>query len=173
MAPEHVCTVQPLRVSQNALFIIDIDVVNFEDLKADDLGSWKGTGTKRMYFRVSLYIRYSENKPNASLSSHYLQLTHHYYIHKGYAEYHRMIADVQSKQCKRHSITYSYFMVIADHSGQQNKYGTIQYWFDGPPIEVKIKPHGNSHSNTPLFCTMLQLRLYHHQFQTLESVEAF
>ena len=101
MAPEHVCTVQPLGVSQNALFIVDVDVVNFADLKADDLGSWKGTGTKRMYFRVSMSgtIRYSENKPNASLSSQYLQLTRRYYIHKAYAEYHRMIADVQSKQC--------------------------------------------------------------------------
>ena len=101
MAPEHICTVQPLGVSQNALFIVDVDVVNFEDLKADDLGSWKGTGTKRMYFRVSMSgaIRYSENKPNASLSSQYLQLTRRYYIHKSYAEYHRMIADVQSKQC--------------------------------------------------------------------------
>ena len=117
MEPRHVCTVQPLGVSQNALFIIDIDVVNFDDLKADDLGSWKGTGTKRMYFRVSLSgaIRYSENKPNASLSSHYLQLTRRYYIHKSYAEYHRMIAAVQSKQCNKHSIAYYYFMVITDH----------------------------------------------------------
>lgn len=98
MPPEHVCAVQPLGVSQNALFIIDIDVVNFEDLKADDLGSWKGTGTKKLYFRVSLTgaIKYSEAKPNTS-SSQYLQLTRRYYVHKGYAEYHRMIADVQSK----------------------------------------------------------------------------
>ena len=44
IAPEHVCTVQPQGVLQNALFIVDVDVVNFEDLKADDLGSWKGTG---------------------------------------------------------------------------------------------------------------------------------
>ena len=42
MAPERVCTVQPLEVSQNALFIVDVNVVNFEDLKVDDLGSWKG-----------------------------------------------------------------------------------------------------------------------------------
>ena len=29
----------------------------------------------------------------------------------------------------------------------------IQYWFDGPAIEVKPKPHGNSHSSTPFFRT--------------------
>ena len=29
------------------LFVVDIDVVNFEDLKADDMGLWKETGTKK------------------------------------------------------------------------------------------------------------------------------
>ena len=62
MPPEHVCMVQPLGVSQNALFIVDIDVVNFKDLKADDMESWKGTETKKMHFRVSSSgtIKYSE-----------------------------------------------------------------------------------------------------------------
>ena len=104
MPPKHVCTVQPLGVSQNALFIVDVDVVNYEDLKADDLGSWKGTGTKKMFFRdlLSGAIKYSEKKPNASSYTQYLQLTRRYYVHKGYIEYHRMIADVQSKPCINH-----------------------------------------------------------------------
>lgn len=29
----------------------------------------------------------------------------------------------------------------------------IQYWFDGPPIEIKVKPHGNSSIGTPFFRT--------------------
>ena len=41
------------------------------------------------------------------------------------------------------------FILVLDHSGQQNKYAMVQYWFDGPPVTVKPKPHGNSHSN---FC---------------------
>ena len=52
LPPEHICTVQPLTVTQNAVFVFSIDRVELEDLKADDLGSWKGTGTKRIYFRV-------------------------------------------------------------------------------------------------------------------------
>ena len=42
---------------------------------------------------------------------------------------------------------------LLDHSGERNKYSMIQYWFDGPPVEVKPKPHGNSHSSTPFFRT--------------------
>ena len=57
-----------------------------------------------MFFRVLLSgaIKYSEKKPNAYSYTQYLQLTRRYYVHKGYIEYHRMIADVQSKPCINH-----------------------------------------------------------------------
>lgn len=41
----RVCKVQPLGVTKNAVFQIDLDCVAFEDLKADGLGSWVTTGT--------------------------------------------------------------------------------------------------------------------------------
>ena len=43
-----------MTVTQNAAFIVSIDTVEFEDLKADNLRSWKGTGTKRMYFTTAV-----------------------------------------------------------------------------------------------------------------------
>ena len=49
----HVCKVQPLGVTKNAVFQIDLDCVPFEDLKADDLGSWVATGPRRTYFRLT------------------------------------------------------------------------------------------------------------------------
>ena len=42
-----VCTVQPLGVSENASFVIDIDVIDLGDLKADDVGSWQPTEERR------------------------------------------------------------------------------------------------------------------------------
>jgi len=50
---QRVCTVQPLGVTENASFVVDIDTVHFDDLKADDLGVWSPTGTKRTYFRFT------------------------------------------------------------------------------------------------------------------------
>ena len=38
-----------------------------------------------------------------------------------------------------------------DENGCLNKFALIQYWFDGPPVEVKPKPHGNSHTSQPYF----------------------
>lgn len=29
----------------------------------------------------------------------------------------------------------------------------VQYWFDGPPVKLMIKPHGNSHNSKPFFVT--------------------
>lgn len=42
-----VCKIQPFKVNRNSTFVIDLDSVAVEDLKADDLGSWKLNGTRR------------------------------------------------------------------------------------------------------------------------------
>ena len=34
------------------MFIINVDAVRFSDLKSDDMGTWKTTGTKSTYFRI-------------------------------------------------------------------------------------------------------------------------
>lgn len=94
---EYVCTVQPLAVMENAAFVVDMDNVEFEDLKADDLGSWKGTGTKRMHFRVlpSGAVRFTMKKPSPGVAAQYFLLTRRYYVHQTYNKFHRMITDIQ------------------------------------------------------------------------------
>ena len=52
---EKVCKLQPLGVNCNYTFIMNVDAVNYtEDMKADDLGSWRSTGTCTTYFRVHM-----------------------------------------------------------------------------------------------------------------------
>lgn len=41
-----ICKIQSLGVNTNCRFIVDLNSVDIEDLKADDLGSWKGTGAR-------------------------------------------------------------------------------------------------------------------------------
>ena len=61
-----VCHVQPMGVVRNPTFI-DLDDVNFGDLKADDLGVWKASGTKTTFIRLlpsgSIYIDPSSRIP--------------------------------------------------------------------------------------------------------------
>ena len=93
---KEICTVQPLGVSENAAFIVDVEIVDLGDLKADDLGSWHPTGTKKSYFRFSQsgVLKISEKCPQGSLSQYYV-LTRRYYIHKSYDKFHRQIADIR------------------------------------------------------------------------------
>jgi len=50
----------------------------------------------------------------------------------------------------------------------------IQYWFDGPPIEIKVKPHGNSQSGTPFFCTAESVKRRHKEIaRASKPTEAF
>ena len=97
IAPQKICSVQPLGVMQNAAFLIDIDIVDFDDIKADDLGSWKATGNKKNYFRVtsSGAVKYLTAKSVGSVSTDYLLLTRRYFLHLTYNRFHRLIADVQ------------------------------------------------------------------------------
>lgn len=53
------------------------------------------------------------------------------------------------------SSVYNFF---ADGKGQQNKYAFIQYLLHGPEVQIKIRPHGNSKANQPIFRTSTSTR---------------
>ena len=50
LSSDKVCGPRPLGVNDNATFVIDLDRVRFDDLKADDLGSWFQEGLKHTIF---------------------------------------------------------------------------------------------------------------------------
>ena len=51
---ESICKVRPTGVSENASFVIDLDHVKFGDIKCDDVGSWKCTGTILECLKIKL-----------------------------------------------------------------------------------------------------------------------
>ena len=52
---------------------------------------------------------------------------------------------------------------LTDMNGLQNKHVMVQYWFDGPPVEVKVKPHGNARTNLPFFRTAESAKKRHRE----------
>ena len=92
---DKVCHIQPLGVNCNCTFIIDFDSVSFEDLRADDTGSWKSTGTRRSYFTLD-----RRNRPDF-LKSAPLQLagSYHivrrYFVHRSYSKFRRCIVEIR------------------------------------------------------------------------------
>ena len=95
---EKVCHIQPLGVTKNATFIVDIDDVAFADLRADDLGAWKTNGTKTTYFRIlpSGTIWIASNKGKEPRSTCYV-MTRRYYVHGTYRLFRRVIIDIRGK----------------------------------------------------------------------------
>ena len=93
---DKVCHIQPMGVTKNASFIINIDDVHFADLKADDLGSWKPNGTKVTYFRIlpSGTMRILSCRPRVTTS---YALTRRYYVHSTYHLFRRTIIDIQGE----------------------------------------------------------------------------
>lgn len=55
--------------------------------------------------------------------------------------------------CKRICINHTFL--------SHNRYALVQYWFDGPQIEIKIKPHGNSNSSHIYFRTAASAKAQH------------
>ena len=90
----QVCHVQPMGVTRNASFIIDVDDVEFCDLKADDLGSWKSNGTKATSFQLSASgaVKILSSKDRRSGS---YELTRRYYVHGTYNLFCRIIIDIK------------------------------------------------------------------------------
>ena len=41
----------------------------------------------------------------------------------------------------------------------------MQYYLDGPEVEIKIKPHGNSKSASTFFCTSESAKKLHKSWQ--------
>lgn len=61
------CSVRPHGVPENATFVINLEEVCFSDLWIDDLGSWKATGIKSTWFRLtSEGVRILGKKPSDS-----------------------------------------------------------------------------------------------------------
>ena len=94
---DKVC--QPMGVTKSARFIVDIDDVEFADLKADDLGVWKTNGTKTTHFRLlpsgRVWIASSKRKAPSSLS--YYVITRRHYVHGTYPCFRRIIIDIRGK----------------------------------------------------------------------------
>ena len=55
------------------------------------------------------------------------------------------------------------FCVHIDANESMNRYCLLQYYFDGPELDIQVKPHGNSKSSTPFFRTSDTARKRHRE----------
>ena len=81
------CHIQPLGVDRNCTFIIDLNSISSDDLRADDMGSWKCNSTRRSYFKLN-----RKNGPDfLKAAPQQLVGTYHvirrYFVHRSYSKF--------------------------------------------------------------------------------------
>ena len=93
---EKIRQVQPMGVNRNCSFIIDLDSICLDDLKADDLGSWKSTGIRRSYFKLNQGEEAEFVKMAPSESADYFEIVRRYFVHSTYSKFRRCIVEIKS-----------------------------------------------------------------------------
>ncbi len=58
---------------------------------------------------------------------------------------------------------------VTDGNGLRNRYCLLQYYFDGPEIDIQIKPHGNSKSSSPFFRTSESAKKRHRELASTHT----
>ena len=94
---DNVCKVQPLGVNCNCSFIVDLDFVSCDDLRSDDVGSWKSNGTRRSYFKVN-----ERNKPEffkafSSQPAGSFYIVRRYFVHRTYSKFRHCIIEIRGE----------------------------------------------------------------------------
>ena len=94
LTSDKVCASRPLGVNDNATFIINLDRVRFDDLKADDLGSWNQKGSKHTIFCLDDegHVHYSQGNVGGK---DYYTLLRRYYVHGTCSSFHRLIVTIE------------------------------------------------------------------------------
>ena len=97
-----ICSTNPVYVHHNVSFIVDLSTLkNPNDVRADDLGSWKCTGSRTTTFHVDIrdgacrIVSDESTSPTAQV----VHVRRQYHVHGTDSDLHRLIAFVESKYC--------------------------------------------------------------------------
>ena len=88
---------QLMGVNQNCTFIINLDFVCIENMKADDLGSWKSTGTRRAYFKLNQEEKIEFRRTLPSQTTGYFMMVRRYFVHSTYSKFCRCIVEIRGE----------------------------------------------------------------------------
>ena len=150
---EFICSSHPVSVENNVSFVIDVsELKNPNDVRADDLGSWKCTGSRVLRFSVKITSRSCSLVTCSSPGAIEIGVRRQYFVHATDNDLHRMIAFLENEPTQDNvSILYIISFIqflLADKIPKSHC--LVQYWFNsGREHKVIIKPHGNSKQKQP------------------------
>ena len=95
---EFICSSHPVSVENNVSFVIDVsELKNPNDVRADDLGSWKCTGSRVLRFSVKITSRSCSLVTCSSPGAIEIGVRRQYFVHATDNDLHRMIAFLENE----------------------------------------------------------------------------
>ena len=110
---EHLCVSQPVSISNNVTFLVEMGCLNHpDDIKCDDMGSWKHNGSPKQCFRVLKTKKGIENieplksKPS-DVEGDVYELKRVYYINQSDPTIRKLVAKLVGVYCSRHNFMHT------------------------------------------------------------------
>ena len=95
-----VCSMQPVNVENNAVFIVDLGKLKtVKDLYCDDMGSWQYNGVYQSWLEVDengFISTLGKNKPSQPAPNTYY-ITKKYFVHKSSRDLRKIVAILSGK----------------------------------------------------------------------------
>ena len=135
-----VCSRQPTSVCHNSVFIVDLN-----DIRADDNGSWNRTGFPITYISVhknSSGHQIIQKRSKFGNSSHHYKIIRVYYKHSSSPDFRKIIT--YSRRYIQHALYLNIFIYII-----KGKYKNMHLSNIYLKIMNELKPHGNSKGKMP------------------------
>ena len=126
-----------------------------DDLKADDLGSWKNNGQHSRCVKETKKgssvkkVEFCGGKPHSDPRGYCLH--RHYFIHHSNSQFKRKI-NYLTGMVYRISLYWSLLLYVISYiNGNRHDITMVQYILPDDKEGIQILPHGNSKSDVPYF----------------------
>ena len=97
LSDEIICCTHPVLVESNVSFVVDLSkLAHLHDVRPDDLGTWKCTGSRILTFAVKINGRRCTIASKRSNSAMMVDIRRQYYVHATDNDFHRMIAFLEN-----------------------------------------------------------------------------
>lgn len=92
------CSAHPVSVQNNVSFVVDLSKLKDpNDVRADDLGTWKCTGSRLLRFTVKISNIDCHIVSEMSSNAMVVNVRRQYHVHATDSDLHRMISSLENK----------------------------------------------------------------------------
>lgn len=107
------CSTHPVSVQNNVSFVVDLSKLNDpNDVRSDDLGTWKCTGSRLLRFTVKIDDNECCIVSEMSANAMVVHVRRQYHVHATDPDLHRMIAFLENNKNNEGKCCVTYTIIV-------------------------------------------------------------